>query len=310
MRLPETSGTEVDHLFSQPRDAKSSFKAVEVDDSTERPMALAKAGRGRHLPNGKETYMLVLSRGPSDKIVFPNLDITVEILRIKGNKVRVGIDAPKDIHVLRHELVDEQSGTGAATRTSHWSHAFRNRLNTANLALHLLQRQLEAGLAEEAEATLLKALRELDTLNETIGETTAAQSSTAPARPPRRALLVEDDANESELLAGYLRMSGFDVDRAVDGLQAMVFMSRHGSPDIVLLDMKMPRLNGPKTVSSIRGNPDYRDVKIFAVSGTAQAECGVPTGPKGVDRWFSKPINPQELVDEMNRDLAMADVPA
>ena len=253
--------------------------------------------------------MLVLSRGPSDKIVFPNLDITVEILRIKGNKVRVGIDAPKDIHVLRHELVDEQSGTGAATRTSHWSHAFRNRLNTANLALHVLQRQLEAGLAEEAETTLQKALRELDTLNETIGKTTVAQSSTTPARPPCRALLVEDDANESELLAGYLRMSGFEVDRAMDGLQALVYLSRHRAPDVVLLDMKMPRLDGPKTVSSIRQDPAHRDVKIFAVSGTPQTECGVSTGPQGVDRWFSKPINPQELVDEMNRDLATALVP-
>ena len=105
-------------------------------------------------------------------------------------------------------------------------------------------------------------------------------------------------------------MSGFDVDRAVDGLQAMVYLSRHRSPDIVLLDMKMPRMNGPKTVSSIRSNPTYRDVKIFAVSGTPQTECGVPIGPQGVDRWFSKPINPQELVDEMNRDLTMAHVPA
>ena len=61
--------------------------------------------------------MLVLSRGPTDKIVFPNLDITVEILRIGRNRVRVGIDAPKDVRVLRHELADEQSGTGVSTRT-------------------------------------------------------------------------------------------------------------------------------------------------------------------------------------------------
>jgi carbon storage regulator CsrA len=252
--------------------------------------------------------MLVLSRGPTDKIVFPNLDITVEILRIAGNRVRVGVDAPKDIRVLRHELADQPSGTCASTRTSPSSHEFRNRLNTANLALHLLQRQLDAGLAEEAETTLQKALRELDTLNETIVGSTSSESNAAQARPSCRALLVEDDVNESELLAGYLRVSGFDVDQAMDGLQAMVYLSRHRSPDVVLLDMKMPRLNGPKTVSSIRKNPVYRDVKIFAVSGADQTECGVPEGPKGVDRWFSKPINPKELVDEMNRDLGMAQV--
>ena len=135
--------------------------------------------------------MLVLSRGPTDKIVFPNLDITVEILRIAGNKVRVGIDAPKDIRVLRHELVDEQSGTDVSTKTSHLSHEFRNRLNTANLALHLLQRQLDAGLAEEAETTLQKALHELDTLNETIGGTArfpteCRSETTSVSRPARR----------------------------------------------------------------------------------------------------------------------------
>ena len=254
--------------------------------------------------------MLVLSRGQTDKIIFPNLDITVEILRIAGNRVRVGIDAPKDVRVLRHELADKQSSAGGSARTSQLNHALCNRLNSANLALHLLQRQLDAGLAEEAETTLQKALRELDTLNETIGGNTAARSSTAQDQPTFRALLVEDDANESELLAGYLRMSGFDVDRAVDGLQALIYLSRHRSPDIVLLDMKMPRLSGPKTVSSIRGNPTYRDVRIFAVSGTPQTECGVPTGPQGVDRWFSKPINPAELVDVINRDLATAHVPA
>jgi carbon storage regulator CsrA len=277
--------------------------------------ALVKAGRGpsdQRIPvtNGKETEMLVVSRGPTDKIIFPNLDITVEILRISGNRVRVGINAPQDIRVLRHELVDEQSGASVAAEGSRFSHEFRNRLNTANLAMHLLQRQLDAGLAEEAETTLQKALRELDTLNETIGETTAAQSGTEPSRRPCRALLVEDDANESELLAGYLRMSGFEVDRAEDGLQAMVYLSRHRPPDIVLLDMKMPRLDGPKTVASIRRNPAYRGVTIFAVSGTAQSECGVPTGPQGVDRWFSKPVNPQKLVDEMNRGLSPEPVPA
>jgi carbon storage regulator CsrA len=254
--------------------------------------------------------MLVLSRGQTDKIIFPNLDITVEILRIAGNRVRVGIDAPKDVRVLRHELVDKQSGMDASAPSSELSHAICNRLNTANLALHLLQRQLEAGLTEEAETTLQHALRELDTLNETVGGTAPAESNTARDQPAFRALLVEDDANESELLAGYLEMSGFDVDRAVDGLQALIYLSRHRSPDIVLLDMKMPRMDGPKTVSSIRRNPAYRGVKIFAVSGTPQSACGVPTGPQGVNRWFSKPINPQELVKEMTRDLALAHVSA
>ena len=50
--------------------------------------------------------MLVLSRSREQKIVFPTLGISVEILQIAGNKVRVGIDAPADIPVHRHEVAE------------------------------------------------------------------------------------------------------------------------------------------------------------------------------------------------------------
>ena len=50
--------------------------------------------------------MLVLSRSREQKIVFPTLGISVEILQIAGNRVRVGIDAPADITVHRHEVAE------------------------------------------------------------------------------------------------------------------------------------------------------------------------------------------------------------
>jgi carbon storage regulator CsrA len=51
--------------------------------------------------------MLVLSRSKTEKIVFPGLGITIEILGVSGNRVRVGVDAPRDIQVLRSEVVGE-----------------------------------------------------------------------------------------------------------------------------------------------------------------------------------------------------------
>ena len=50
--------------------------------------------------------MLVLSRSNRQKIVFPSLGITVEILQISGNKVSVGINAPRDVPVHRSEVAD------------------------------------------------------------------------------------------------------------------------------------------------------------------------------------------------------------
>ncbi len=247
--------------------------------------------------------MLVLSRRQDDKIVFPNLGITVEILKIAGRSVRVGVDAPSDVRVLRHELAEKEGvATGTQVRgpqTKPSDHQLRNRLNRATIGLQLAQKQLEVGQVDSADQTMAKVLSEFQSLDDDLGR----QVTESHARVQRHALLVEDDANESELLAGYLRLSGFQVDTASDGCDALDYLSEHRRPDVVLLDMQMPRCDGPTTISAIRDNPEYGGLKVFAVSGRVPAEMGVTVGPTGVDRWFRKPLNPLELVVELNRDL-------
>ncbi|MEQ8786616.1 MAG: response regulator [Pirellulaceae bacterium] len=239
--------------------------------------------------------MLVLSRRQNDKIVFPNLGITVEILKVAGRSVRVGVAAPEEVSVLRHEIVEQEGHAIAdALPAGMLSHRLRNRLHTANLALQLTIRQLERGMVQSAEQTLQKALGEFESLDREIADET---------QPRPRALLVEDDRNESELLAGFLRLSEFEVDTARDGREALNRLSTEAPPDVVLLDMMMPRLDGPGTVTELRSNPRYEGLRVYAVSGSSPEECGVRTGPHGVDRWFSKPINPERLVREIRREL-------
>jgi carbon storage regulator CsrA len=54
----------------------------------------------------KEAFMLVLSRGNKERIVFPSLGISIEVVRVLGSRVRIGIEAPKDIPVHRGEVAD------------------------------------------------------------------------------------------------------------------------------------------------------------------------------------------------------------
>ena len=248
--------------------------------------------------------MLVLSRGPSDKVVFPTLDISVEILRITGNRVRIGIDAPREVPVLRHEL-EPHAVIESAPNARANDHAVRNRLQKATLALHLVQRMLESGQDGDVEPTIFKIFTELKALEEELAPAASNDPAPTPSEAinPYRALVVDDDVNENELMAGYLRLSGFEVSMALDGLQAMVLLSKNERPDVVLLDMNMPRFDGGKTIRAIRANPDYRSLKIFAVSGTAQAEAKVSVGPQGVNRWFTKPVNPQNLVEAIREEL-------
>lgn len=254
--------------------------------------------------------MLVLTRREEQKIVFPTVGVTVEVLRIKGNVAKIGIDAPMNVPVLREEIMtdaDRRREPASAGISSELRHTLRNRLNASTIALHLLRRQIELGRCEDAEQTFQKICDELAALEREISATAApAKPSAAPkADPPLiKALLVEDDKNECELLAGYLRMCGFEVHAVNDGAEAIDYLNTQPLPDVVLLDMLMPRFNGARTVDMIRRNSRLAGLKVFAISGTNPDDLGISTGPKGVDRWFSKPVNPESLVKEMSRELA------
>lgn len=244
--------------------------------------------------------MLVLSRKPQETILFPNLGITVEIVRVAGGRVRVGIDAPADVPVVRGELVARPSDNNAekfhslvGSKARH--HRLRNQVHTAGLSLTLLEKQLAAGKDDDAEATLAKALELFRELDLELHH----DSGSAASKPTRRALLVEDDKNEAELLAGILRISGYEVETAPDGLVALEVI-KHQRPDFVLLDMNLPRCDGATTLAAIRSNPAWRDLRVFAVTGSSQRELGFAPGQIGVDRWFQKPLDPAVLLGAMN----------
>ena len=70
------------------------------------------------------------------------------------------------------------------------------------------------------------------------------------------------------------------------------------------MDMQLPRLNGAAAVTVLRSDPRYRGLKVYAVSGMDRQEMHVPEGPEGVDHWFSKPLDPGQLVERMNAELS------
>lgn len=236
--------------------------------------------------------MLVLSRKPKEKIFFPTLGVTVEVCSVKGNVVRIGIEAPPSAPIVRNEIANSKQY--ASER-----HRLRNRLHTASLAVHLAQRQLQAGLEVEAEETLGGALSDFSVLDQELAAT--------GGKPNReiRALLVEDNCNESALLAEFLRLHGVKVETASDGQDALDYLKSHDRPDVVLIDMRMPRCDGPTTVAAIRQDSSYDGLKVFAVSGADPKECNTEIGARGVDHWFTKPVNPNALVKAMNLAFAV-----
>lgn len=271
--------------------------------------------------------MLVVSRKQNQSVVFPTLGIRVEILRMAGKTVRVGVEAPEEIQILRGELIDTESSSSddsmpgkskaddasSSERAKQEQHDLRNRLNRANLAMKLLQKQLSMGQIDDAESSLSIALKTFDEMEQAVAapnqKTTGTASglmstgsTEATSSSPKRALLVEDDPNERALLAAYLKASGYEVDTAEDGQAALDYLSDQ-KPDAVVMDMEMPRLNGHDCVREIRNDYQFDDMKIFIVSGMEQRAAKVDSGDRGVQRWFQKPLNPEDLIDELSTSL-------
>lgn len=266
--------------------------------------------------------MLVLQRRPDDAIVFPNLGITVRILRLSRQVARVGIEAPPEVRVLRQELADGSSQDtldidsfgNRLGQTRRELHDMRNRLNTLNLGLQLYRYQTDAGLTEEANVTFLRVIEQLEKIEQTVGERVRAADAAAerlaqrPVAQQVRLLLVEDDRDQREMLAGVLRMRGCVVDTASNGHEALSYMNENESPDYILLDMRMPEIDGPSTIRELQKAHDQFSVPIVALSGSDPSEFLDEQGISTVDCWFPKPINTDGLIDYVRKSSDDADV--
>ena len=171
--------------------------------------------------------------------------------------------------------------------------------------MHLLQKQIDLGMFNEADDSLNEALRAIDKLDQ-LASGAEGESKQSDGVTSRRALIVEDNNNERELLAGYLRLCGYEVETVEDGAAAIQHLDRSSHlPSLILMDMHMPRLNGAETLKMIRSNPRYRGIKIFAVTG-ANKETHSDKKNIEFDEWFQKPIQPAEFAARLDDKLACA----
>jgi CheY-like chemotaxis protein len=206
----------------------------------------------------------------------------------------------------RHLLIATASvkrlltGNGAAAVSSAIPTVWGKPLHTSGCELSSAKQFHEERRPAHACPLSSSEREEFDSLQqqmEGVKQPAAPQQSMKPCK----ALLVEDDRNECELRAGFLRLAGLEVDTAGDGAEALEYLHTRGQPDVVLLDMVLPRCDGPTTIREIRRDPSCAGLKIFAVTGHSPGRFELDAATSGVDRWFQKPINPQTLLRELDR---------
>jgi PAS domain S-box-containing protein len=119
---------------------------------------------------------------------------------------------------------------------------------------------------------------------------------TREALPPsaRRVLIADDNRDAAESLAMLLRMDGHEVTVAYDGPQALALLAQ-AQPDVALLDIGMPGLNGYEVARRIRQAPLGRGITLIAVTGWGQDRDKAQAHQAGFDHHFTKPVDPSRL---------------
>jgi DNA-binding response OmpR family regulator len=118
---------------------------------------------------------------------------------------------------------------------------------------------------------------------------------------PGRVLVVDDSDVIRQLICVNLELEGFEVVTAIDGQDALDKI-HEAAPDVMTIDVKMPRLDGFDTVARLRADPRTSGLKVAMVTACAQESDIVRGREVGVDAYVTKPFDPATLVRTV-RDL-------
>jgi CheY-like chemotaxis protein len=118
--------------------------------------------------------------------------------------------------------------------------------------------------------------------------------------PPRRVLVVDDNRDAADTLALLLELMGHQTRTAHDGLQALE-AGADFEPEIVLLDIGLPRMNGYEVCRKLRDQPWGRGAFVVALTGWGQAEDQRNASEAGFDRHLVKPVE-EELLQKVLRE--------
>lgn len=122
-------------------------------------------------------------------------------------------------------------------------------------------------------------------------------------------LLVEDYDDAREMYRDYLEYAGFQVETARDGHEALT-KARASNPDLVLMDLSMPGLDGWEATRLLKTDPATSHLTVVALSAHALAAEGDRAKRAGCDGFIAKPCLPHELVEQMAAYLRVETEPA
>jgi len=118
----------------------------------------------------------------------------------------------------------------------------------------------------------------------------------------KKVLVVDDDPNVGLLISAVLKKYNYHVTTLYHGDEVLVFL-KDNKPDLILLDLRMPGIDGFALCKRIREAPDTRDIPVVILSGVSEVDAKVDTIELGADDFITKPFDVRELRARINRIL-------
>ena len=119
----------------------------------------------------------------------------------------------------------------------------------------------------------------------------------------KRILVVEDTVNNRRILNDLLTNAGFEVIEAFDGEKG-VAMAAECRPDLILMDIQLPLVDGYEATRRIKANPDLRAIPIIAVTSYALSGDEAKALAAGCDGYFAKPFSPRVILAKVREFLS------
>jgi two-component system, cell cycle response regulator DivK len=118
----------------------------------------------------------------------------------------------------------------------------------------------------------------------------------------KRILIVEDDEDSREIYKEILEGSGFEVDTAVTGPEALT-MARERHPDAILMDISVPEMDGWTVTSELNGDPGTADIPVIIVTAYAFRADRQRAEELGCAGFLTKPCEPTRILSEIELAL-------
>jgi len=119
-----------------------------------------------------------------------------------------------------------------------------------------------------------------------------------------RILVVDDEIYIVHILDFSLGMEGYEVLTALDGEQALERL-KSDKPDLIVLDIMMPKLDGYEVCRAIKSNPDTRNIPVILLSAKGRNVDQKMGFDVGADDYITKPFSPRKLVERINAILGL-----